>query len=99
MIKRVQNLIWYCHGAEDLTESEDYGVDEALPPTWRYFSEYPGEAIPEKIIKEMKEAQGSVVEWDKRGVEVGNQAWAVLSLFMAELAAIKQKELEMYGCE
>lgn len=38
---------------------------------------------------EMKEKEGSGVDWEKRGVEVGKEAWAVLSQYMADIAVWK----------
>ncbi|KAI9636572.1 uncharacterized protein MKK02DRAFT_45277 [Dioszegia hungarica] len=49
--------------------------DETVVQDW---TDFDGLVVPLLIIQEMKEAEGAGVEWENRGVEVGEAGWIIL---------------------
>lgn len=59
---------------------EELQLELMSVPAWVEVTEYRGKAVPLEIIARMREVEGIVDDgvWDRRGVEVGSESWAVL---------------------
>lgn len=76
-----------CHGE---------GVIESViqqSPTWRYFCDWNGLAVPAGVLQKMRYIEGlSVGEWEKRGVRVSEGTWK----FLCEWRERRKAADEMY---
>jgi hypothetical protein len=71
--------ILYTGDVASIREVEDVvRVDEAV---YQMFSEYEGLAVPFKVIQRMAQVEGGSPggTWVRRGVDVGDKAWRVLT--------------------
>lgn len=48
------------------------------PTMWRVYTDYKGLAVPMEVIKAMRAEEWKGIDWDRRGVEVGEAAWEIL---------------------
>lgn len=55
-------------------------------PTWQTFTHYDGLMVPPEAIARMKEVDdpSSKRDWDRRGVNVGQKAWTILTEWRAD---------------
>lgn len=63
-----------------LHEPERYLV-RTPTPVWQTFTDFKGHIVPMNIIEKMREveARDRIIDWQRRGVEMGDKAWSILT--------------------
>lgn len=46
--------------------------------SWKTYTDFRGKVVPLKIIKQMQMAEVEGIDWNRRGVEIGDVAWGIL---------------------
>jgi hypothetical protein len=81
-----ENALYYVEDADGTPMPRIKVFERRKVAMWQHFTDYNGMAVPLEVIERMRQVEGVTEDqWDRRGVEVGAQAWKVLTDWQASM--------------